>query len=90
MSYLVLVIIFSPHVCAANYIPRGVVEDLFPGTWYLIRVDDKHRREYARRPLANDLPVEPELVHSSTTTEVQDKLTLGYSGSIAENSYFNS
>lgn len=77
MSYLLLVIIFS-HVCAANYIPRGIVEDLFPGTWYLIRVDDKHRREYARRPLANDLSVEPELVHTSATTEVQGKLTLGY------------
>lgn len=59
----------------ANYVPRGSVDDLFPGTWYLIRVDDKHRREYARRPLDNDLPAEPELVHSGSTAEVQDNKT---------------
>ncbi|KAF3848682.1 hypothetical protein F7725_015179 [Dissostichus mawsoni] len=32
----------------APYVPRSSVEDLFPGTWYLTRVDEKHRREYAR------------------------------------------
>ncbi|XP_073334433.1 hydroxymethylglutaryl-CoA synthase, cytoplasmic isoform X1 [Pagrus major] len=53
----------------ASYVPRGSVEDLFPGTWYLTRVDDKHRREYSRRPLDNDLPAEPELVRSSTAAE---------------------
>ena len=42
----------------ANYVPRASADDLFPGTWYLSRVDDKFRREYARRPL--DLPSEPE------------------------------
>nr|AFK11330.1 hydroxymethylglutaryl-CoA synthase 1 [Callorhinchus milii] len=35
----------------ANYTPQSPVEDLFPGTWYLTQVDEKHRREYARRPL---------------------------------------
>lgn len=64
-------------VHTASYVPRGSVEDLFPGTWYLTRVDDKHRREYARRPLDDDLPAEPELVRSSTATEVQDAQTLG-------------
>ena len=49
------------------------MEDLFPGTWYLTRVDDKHRREYSRRPLDNDLPAEPELVRSSTAAEVQNE-----------------
>uniref|UniRef100_H3CHP0 Hydroxymethylglutaryl-CoA synthase n=1 Tax=Tetraodon nigroviridis TaxID=99883 RepID=H3CHP0_TETNG len=44
----------------ADYVPRGSADDLFPGTWYLTRVDDKFRREYARRPL--DLPSEPECV----------------------------
>ncbi|XP_034752233.1 hydroxymethylglutaryl-CoA synthase, cytoplasmic [Etheostoma cragini] len=53
----------------ANYVPRGSVEDLFPGTWYLTRVDDKHRREYARRPVHDDLTAEPELVCSSTAPE---------------------
>ncbi|KAG7240879.1 hypothetical protein INR49_023453 [Caranx melampygus] len=53
----------------ASYVPRGSVDDLFPGTWYLTRVDDKHRREYARRPLSHDLPAEPDLVRSTTATE---------------------
>ncbi|XP_076020208.1 hydroxymethylglutaryl-CoA synthase, cytoplasmic isoform X2 [Genypterus blacodes] len=53
----------------ASYVPRGSVDDLFPGTWYLTRVDDKHRREYARRPINDDLPAESELVRSSSTTE---------------------
>ncbi|XP_074858816.1 hydroxymethylglutaryl-CoA synthase, mitochondrial [Carettochelys insculpta] len=34
-----------------NHSPQGSKEDLFPGTWYLEHVDDKHRRRYARRPL---------------------------------------
>lgn len=33
----------------ASYIPQGSVDDLFPGTWYLTHVDEKHRRQYARR-----------------------------------------
>ncbi|XP_047229394.1 hydroxymethylglutaryl-CoA synthase, cytoplasmic [Girardinichthys multiradiatus] len=53
----------------ASYVPRSSVDDLFPGTWYLTRVDDKHRREYARRPLDDDLPSEPELVRSTTASE---------------------
>uniref|UniRef100_A0A3Q2WIR2 Hydroxymethylglutaryl-CoA synthase n=1 Tax=Haplochromis burtoni TaxID=8153 RepID=A0A3Q2WIR2_HAPBU len=57
----------------ANYVPQGSVEDLFPGTWYLTRVDDKHRREYARRPLDDDLPAESERVRSSSATEVQEE-----------------
>ncbi|XP_062369116.1 hydroxymethylglutaryl-CoA synthase, cytoplasmic isoform X1 [Cinclus cinclus] len=42
----------------ANYIPQCSVEDLFEGTWYLVRVDEKHRRTYARRPLMSDGPLE--------------------------------
>ncbi|GFV26645.1 hydroxymethylglutaryl-CoA synthase 1 [Trichonephila clavipes] len=30
----------------APYTPIGSLEDLFPGTWYLEHVDDKHRRTY--------------------------------------------
>uniref|UniRef100_A0A8C5GA08 Hydroxymethylglutaryl-CoA synthase n=1 Tax=Gouania willdenowi TaxID=441366 RepID=A0A8C5GA08_GOUWI len=52
----------------SSYVPRSSVEDLFPGTWYLNRVDDKHRREYARRPLDDDLSAEPERVRSTTAT----------------------
>lgn len=58
------------HVSAANYVPRGSADDLFPGTWYLTRVDDKFRREYARRPLG--LPSDPECVHGSGAAEVWD------------------
>ena len=55
---------------AANYIPQGSVDELFPGTWYLSRVDEKHRREYARRSLNDDLPLEAGRVNSTTTIEV--------------------
>ena len=70
---VITVIIFSQSVRAACYVPRGSVEDLFPGTWYLTRVDDKHRREYARRPLDHDLNAEQDLVRSSTATEVKEE-----------------
>ncbi|XP_008421310.1 hydroxymethylglutaryl-CoA synthase, cytoplasmic isoform X2 [Poecilia reticulata] len=53
----------------ASYVPRSLVEDLFPGTWYLTRVDDKHRREYARRALDDELPAEPELVRTASASE---------------------
>ncbi|KAJ3605990.1 hypothetical protein NHX12_028033 [Muraenolepis orangiensis] len=42
----------------ASYVPQGSVEELFPGTWYLTRVDDKHRREYARCANMDDFPLE--------------------------------
>ncbi|XP_007430522.1 hydroxymethylglutaryl-CoA synthase, cytoplasmic isoform X1 [Python bivittatus] len=42
----------------ANYIPQCSVDDLFEGTWYLVRVDEKHRRMYARRPMLGDRPLE--------------------------------
>ncbi|XP_052258434.1 hydroxymethylglutaryl-CoA synthase 1-like [Dreissena polymorpha] len=35
----------------APYVPQGEIDGLFPGTWYLTSVDDKHRRQYARTPL---------------------------------------
>lgn len=62
--------LYFSHI--ASYVPRGPVDDLFPGTWYLTRVDEKHRREYARSPLDCDLQAEPELVRSSMNTEVQE------------------
>ncbi|KAL7989056.1 hypothetical protein Chor_007975 [Crotalus horridus] len=42
----------------ANYIPQCSVDDLFEGTWYLVRVDEKHRRTYAHRPMLGDKPLE--------------------------------
>ncbi|NXY00215.1 HMCS2 protein, partial [Centropus bengalensis] len=35
----------------ADHTPHGSQADLFPGTWYLTRVDAKYRREYARKPI---------------------------------------
>lgn len=34
------------------------MDDLYEGTWYLVRVDEKHRRTYARRPVMSDGPLE--------------------------------
>ncbi|ELU04623.1 hypothetical protein CAPTEDRAFT_155025 [Capitella teleta] len=35
----------------APYSPVGSTEKMFPGTWFLTHVDDKHRRQYERKPL---------------------------------------
>uniref|UniRef100_A0A8C5P8I5 Hydroxymethylglutaryl-CoA synthase n=1 Tax=Leptobrachium leishanense TaxID=445787 RepID=A0A8C5P8I5_9ANUR len=55
----------------ASYIPQGTVDDLFAGTWYLLRVDEKHRRYYARTSLMNDGPLSTALepVHSTNANE---------------------
>ncbi|XP_029653500.1 hydroxymethylglutaryl-CoA synthase 1 [Octopus sinensis] len=34
----------------APYVPIGSTDHLYPGTWYLTEVDDKHRRKYAQKP----------------------------------------
>ena len=33
----------------AGYVPEGSTDDLLPGTFYLERVDECHRRFYARK-----------------------------------------
>ncbi|KAL4617632.1 hydroxymethylglutaryl-CoA synthase, cytoplasmic-like [Arapaima gigas] len=53
----------------ANYTPQGSVDDLFPGTWYLTHVDEKHRRQYTRRSANEDGPLEAGLLTSTTATE---------------------
>lgn len=53
----------------ASYVPQGSVDELFPGTWYLTRVDDKHRREYSRRSLNDHRPLEAGLVNCTASTE---------------------
>jgi len=30
----------------APYTPKGKIEDLFPGTYYLTEIDEKYRRKY--------------------------------------------
>lgn len=34
-----------------NYEPTDSIDNLFPGTYYLTKVDDKYRRFYARKPI---------------------------------------
>ncbi len=38
----------------APYNPVGPVGALFPDTWYLAEVDDKHRRKYLKKSIANN------------------------------------
>lgn len=39
--------------CAGNYKPEmPAVEELEPGAFYLVEVDARYRRAYARKPLA--------------------------------------
>ncbi|KAF2355010.1 Hydroxymethylglutaryl-CoA synthase eukaryotic [Trinorchestia longiramus] len=40
----------------APYTPTGSIDQLYPGTWYLTGVDDKHRRQYDRRPVHTPTP----------------------------------
>ena len=37
---------------AKDLTPEGSVNNIWPGAYYLDKVDDKYRRNYARRPLA--------------------------------------
>lgn len=39
------------------YTPAGSVSDLFPGTYYLTSVDEKHRRQYDRVPPTSTTPL---------------------------------
>lgn len=66
-------VVLSTGFFLANYIPQCSVDDLFEGTWYLVRVDEKHRRTYARRPLLGDGPLEAgiDVVHSGIVHEVR-------------------
>lgn len=43
-------------IFVAPYTPVGSVDTLFPGTWYLTKVDDMHRRQYERSPLTPTHP----------------------------------
>jgi len=38
------------RVTGHSYVPEGPINDLFPGTFYLEKVDDKYRRYYKRLP----------------------------------------
>jgi len=38
-------------VHAAPYAPQAATDKMFPGTWFIQSIDDKHRREYCRVPV---------------------------------------
>ncbi|CAK4082989.1 unnamed protein product [Aphanomyces euteiches] len=42
-----------------GHTPVQAVDSLFPGTYYLIGIDDKHRRRYARKPLSASVSYSP-------------------------------
>ncbi|PAV19731.1 hydroxymethylglutaryl- synthase [Pyrrhoderma noxium] len=37
---------------AGSYIPEGLIENVWPGAYYLESIDDRYRRKYARAPVA--------------------------------------
>ncbi|KAG7175189.1 Hydroxymethylglutaryl-CoA synthase, cytoplasmic-like [Homarus americanus] len=55
----------------ALYMPVGSIEALFPGTWYLTRVDEMHRRQYERRPLTAMCTM-PGAVSASTNSVMKE------------------
>ncbi|XP_069160115.1 hydroxymethylglutaryl-CoA synthase 1 isoform X2 [Procambarus clarkii] len=55
----------------APYTPAGIVEVLFPGTWYLTRVDEMHRRQYERRPLTA-VHTMPSIAGASTNSVIKE------------------
>ncbi|XP_077980833.1 hydroxymethylglutaryl-CoA synthase 1-like [Glandiceps talaboti] len=58
----------------APYSPVGVIEDLFPGTWYLTHVDEMHRRQYERVPVTVEAQTTP--VIPTETTNIMDTTPL--------------
>lgn len=44
---------------AAAYEPQGSLENLWPGTYYLTRIDEKYRRFYERVPDVDSVPTTP-------------------------------
>ena len=43
----------------ADYVPESSADNLWPGTYYLTKVDKKFRRTYARKPREIKLPIPP-------------------------------
>ncbi|XP_072942534.1 hydroxymethylglutaryl-CoA synthase 1 [Epargyreus clarus] len=41
----------TKHYRTAPYTPSGSIDALFPGTYYLVSIDDQRRRFYERKPL---------------------------------------
>ena len=76
---------------SAPYTPVGDTSDLFPGTWYLTEVDDKHRRKYSRTPLTprSAAPLVAEAGNIKSTKQVEPS-SAGQSQPQAMESWYNS
>ncbi|XP_063873560.1 hydroxymethylglutaryl-CoA synthase 1-like [Scylla paramamosain] len=61
----------------APYNAVGSIDRLFPGTWYLTKVDEMHRRQYERRPLVGVSNVAGNVatVHMKETSSVTGEST---------------
>ena len=59
----------------APYTPVGSTEDLFPGTYYITNVDDKHRRTYVRTPLVSKSA--PPVIHHSPLRQAASQTVNG-------------
>lgn len=57
------------HLCP--YTPKGPIDNLFPGTYYLDKIDNLFRREYKRVPVSSciDKDLSPTNSTSSSTTQ---------------------
>ena len=49
-----------------NYIPQGKVDDLYPGTFYLTKMDNKWRRYYSQKP-RNEIDKENKIINLKET-----------------------
>lgn len=55
----------------SNHTPLGSVEDLFPGTYFLLHVDDKFRRTYARKTKEGIVDIHDRKLDSITNGDSQ-------------------
>ena len=75
-SGIISMLFFFPPL-SAPYNAVGSIDRLFPGTWYLTRVDEMHRRQYERRPLVGVSNVAGNVaaVHMKETSSVTGEST---------------
>jgi hypothetical protein len=69
--------------------PEGSTDTLFPGTYYLFRINEKHHRTYERTPSASDPTVEDIMdilsasVDTGATATVTEEATVPKEGSFS-------
>jgi hydroxymethylglutaryl-CoA synthase len=63
------------HHCAP-YTPVSCTKTLFPATWYLVHIDEKHRRKYNRQVLAATIENDADAITSKRLVNCQIKPVL--------------